>query len=443
MTQGQLASLPSLQRALAAEGIRFTPYFAEIAYHPGHPRWVDGLLEASEGQVEALGGKLRLLPNYTTGLEPNGGWGVRELGGIENWKVLSAAGTGFLLDVARCHQRTFAYLHDTPYALAGIYTSLQAPAARVDVTTAYVAHASAIAHELPLPNPERLMVESAAIHWAKFAPNCFAGAISDYMLGQLTGTYGARPEDVLPVRNGIAPTSPWYDQRDQREIAAVLASHGIPTDPPLVVSFGRAAEFKRHDLTVLAAGQLSGAVHLVLMVDLDRPDLHSLAQAACPDSTLLTSFDRELVACLTQWQQTTAVVLLSEGEPCGIMPMEARLLARNTGGVLVLSDSGGFREQASDGDDTLTCKAGDPFAAAAALRRAVELGPGGGDRMRARSAARVLREHTWQGQTLRTLSAVYPEIAKASDTVLARLREVFAAKIDCSPAMAPAFSAEH
>lgn len=361
MTQGQLASLPSLQRALAAEGIRFTPYFAEIAYHPGHPRWVDGLLEASEGQVEALGGKLRLLPNYTTGLEPNGGWGVRELGGIENWKVLSAAGTGFLLDVARCHQRTFAYLHDTPYALAGIYTSLQAPAARVDVTTAYVAHASAIAHELPLPNPERLMVESAAIHWAKFAPNCFAGAISDYMLGQLTGTYGARPEDVLPVRNGIAPTSPWYDQRDQREIAAVLASHGIPTDPPLVVSFGRAAEFKRHDLTVLAAGQLSGAVHLVLMVDLDRPDLHSLAQAACPDSTLLTSFDRELVACLTQWQQTTAVVLLSEGEPCGIMPMEARLLARNTGGVLVLSDSGGFREQASDGDDTLTCKAGDPI----------------------------------------------------------------------------------
>lgn len=124
MTQGQLASLPSLQRALAAEGIRFTPYFAEIAYHPGHPRWVDGLLEASEGQVEALGGKLRLLPNYTTGLEPNGGWGVRELGGIENWKVLSAAGTGFLLDVARCHQRTFAYLHDTPYALAGIYTRL-------------------------------------------------------------------------------------------------------------------------------------------------------------------------------------------------------------------------------------------------------------------------------------------------------------------------------
>lgn len=441
VTQGHLESLPSLQQALAAEGIRLTPYFAEIAYQPGHPRWVDGMLKKSMDQVEALGGSVHLLPNYTTGLEPNGAWGVRELGGIENWKVLSAAATGFLLDVGRRHQRTFAYLHDTPYALASIYTSLQAPVAGVDVTTAYVAHASAIAHELPLPNPERLMVESAAIHWAKFAPGCFAGAISDYMSHQLTGTYGARPQDVLPVRNGIAPTSAWYRQRDQSEIAGVLAGMGIPTDRPLVVSFGRAAGFKRHDLTVRAAGQLNGAAHLVLVIDEDRPDLRELAPEVCPDSTLITSFDRELVACLTQWQQTAAVVLLSEGEPCGIMPMEARLLARATGGVLILSDSGGFREQASDGDDTLVCEAGSPLSAAAALRRAMELGPADRERMRTRSATRVLRDQTWQGQTIRTLSAVYPEVALVADAVMARLQKMFAAKIDLGPSMASVLSA--
>ena len=388
-----------------------------------------------------MGGRVHLLPNYTTGLEPNGSWGVRELGGIENWKVLSGAATGYLLEVATGHQHTFAYLHDTPFALTGIYTSLQGAVAGADITTAYVAHASALAHELPLPNPERLMVESAAIHWAKFAPNCFVGAISHYMQHQLTGSYGARPQDVLPVHNGIAPTSPWYRQRPTGEIAATLQRYGVPTDRPLLVSFGRAAEFKRHDLTVRAAGELAGRAHLVLMTDPERPDLRRLAEQVCPDSTLLASFDRELVACLIQWERTAAVILLSEGEPCGIMPMEARLLARTTGGVLVLADSGGFSEQATDEADAFLCAPGDAHAAAGALARALAMRHEERERMRNCSASRVLDEYTWQGQTLRTLSAVYPEVSLVADAVLSRLREVLSPSLEPSTERSLAYSA--
>jgi glycosyltransferase involved in cell wall biosynthesis len=147
------------------------------------------------------------------------------------------------------------------------------------------------------------------------------------------------------------------------------------------------------------------------MTDLHRDDLHALRGELDIDATLITSFDKELVASLVQWPETRAAVLYSENEPCGIMPMEVRLLARETGTVLVLSDSGGFAEQSTHGVDTIVGRSGDHRAAAAAIRQVLAMNDGERAEMARRSAGRVLRDSTWSGQALRTLVQVYPGLA--------------------------------
>lgn len=422
VTQGHMNALRQVQPEFAKHGIKITPYAAEIAYSSKHPRWVPGGLDRGRKQLHDMGGDLFLLPNYTGGDEPRSPWGVPELGGMENWKALSGAATGLLFALAQRHETVIAYCHDVPYALTSVYVASQSAAADLDITTLFINHASALTHEMPVPNPERLMVECAAVQWAKIMPAARLGAISGFMRDQVVRDYGADESTVVSAGNGITPTDPWYRRRGEREIAERLAAVGVPGDRPLIVSFGRAAGFKRHDLVLQAAARVPDA-HLVLMTDLRREDLHQLKAELGADATLLTSSDKELVASLVQWPKTRAAVLYSENEPCGIMPMEVRLLAKDTGTVLVLSDSGGFPEQATDGVDAILGRSGDVEAAAAVIGRALEMGEAARSEMVRTSTERVLRECSWTGRLLRTLVELRPGLADVDARVGAVLDE--------------------
>jgi len=423
VTQGHMSALNQLQPEFAKRGVSLTPYAAEIAYSSAHPRWVPGGLQRGRKQLQDMGGDLFLLPNYTDGNEPRSPWGVPELGGMENWKALSGAATGLLYTLAQRHKTVIAYCHDVPYALTSIYAASQSMAADLDITTLFVSHASALTHEMPVPNPERLMVECAAVQWAKIKPSARLGAISHFMRDQIVGDYGAGVDTVVTAGNGINPLDPWYRRRDEGEISERLTAAGVPRDRPLIVSFARAAGFKRHDLVLRAAARIAPEAHLVLMTDLRREDLHQLRAELDVDATLLTSFDKELVASLVQWPKTRAAVLYSENEPCGIMPMEVRLLARDTFTVLVLSDSGGFPEQATDGVDAILGRSGDDAAAADAIRRALALDDGTRAEMVRASARRVLRDSTWTGRLLRTLVELRPGLAGIAAEVTAAVDE--------------------
>jgi glycosyltransferase involved in cell wall biosynthesis len=437
VTRGHMAALGRLREEFAAHGVRITPYAAEIAYNAGHPRWVPGGLERGRQQLRDMGGELFLLPNYSDGSEPRGPWGVPELGGMENWKALSGAASGLLFSLAQRHETVLAYCHDVPYALTSVYAGAQRRAAGLDISTLFVSHASALTHEMPIPNPERLMVECAAVQWAKVDPGARLGVISDFMRAQIVEDYGAAEHTLVRTGNGIDPTDPWYRRRDRLELEDRLAAEDIPLDRPLVVSFGRAAGFKRHDLVLRAAAELGGDAHLVLMTDLHRDDLHALRRDLDIDATLITSFDKELVAALVQWPGTSATVLYSENEPCGIMPMEVRLLARDTDTVLVLSDSGGFAEQSEHGVDTIVGRSGDHLAAAAALRQALGMSYDERAEMARRSAQRVLRDSTWTGQALRTLVEMYPDLADRAAQVADTLDRANLAAVASTSAVAP------
>jgi len=417
VVRGHLGALPRLQRELARRGIRLTPYFAEIAYAPDHERRDPGHQEEVEKAVASLGGEVQYLVNFTRGRLPKAAWGVGDLGELENWKAASASGAAVALNWARRHQRAVIYAHDSLFALAPVYASLQAPAYGADITAIYVVHATALIHEMPLPNPQRLMVESAAVHWAKVTPLVKLGCISRFMARHLKEDYGAHEEHLVPAGNGINPLDPFFRLRNRDEIAAKLGEYGIPLDRPLLFSWGRAVEYKRFDVVLQAAARLEGRVHPVVMVTPRYERLVELRNELGIEASLVFAFDPELVACLLQWENTVAAASLALNEPFGLTPAETRVHARRQGALMVVSDTGGLVEQVEDGVDGFVTRQDDPDDVARTVARILEMGEGEKQRIRRAGLERVLREYTWSSQILRTLAAVVPEIAAVAEEV--------------------------
>ncbi|MFQ6059311.1 MAG: glycosyltransferase family 4 protein [Anaerolineae bacterium] len=417
VTRGHLGALPQLRRELGEHGVRLTPYFAEIAYAPDHERRDPSYQRQAEEMVAAMGGEIEYLVNFTQGHLPRAPWGVGDLGGMENWKAAAASGAAVALNWARRHERAVIYCHDSLFALAPIYIALQASAYGVDVTAIYVVHATALTHEMPLPNPERLMVESAAVHWAKVSERVRLGAISRFMSRHLIEDYGARPEHVVPTGNGINPADPHFRLRGREEIMAKLREYDIPLDRPLLFSWGRAVEYKRFDLVLEAAARLQGEIHPVIMVTPEWQVLMELRDRLGIDATLVFAFDPQLVACLLQWEGTVTAASLALNEPFGLTPAETRVHGRQKGALIVVSDTGGLAEQVEDGVDGFVTRQDDPDDVARALRHVLALSEAEKQRIRRVGLQRVLEEYTWASQILKTLAAVVPEVAAVVEPV--------------------------
>lgn len=417
VTRGHLGALPRLRQVLGEQGIKLTPYFAEIAYAADHERRDRAFQRHAEETVAAMGGRIAYLVNLTQGYLPRAPWGVGDLGGMENWKVACASGAAEALNVARQHEMTVVYGHDSLFALAPLYITLQAGAFGADVTAIYVVHSTALTHELPLPNPERLMAESVGVHWAKVTPQARVGYISQFIARHLTQDYGVHAEHLVPTGNGVNPGDPSFRLRDRQAIQRKLAQYGIPLDRPLVFSWGRSVAYKRYDVVLRAAARLRGRVQPVIMVTPEYPALVELSRELGLDTTFVFAFDPELVASLLQWDNTIAACSLAYLEPFGLTPIEVRILARQRGPLMVVSNTGGLAEQVRDGVDGFVTRQDDADDVARVLERILALAANEKDRVRKAGLATVLAQYTWSSQILRTLAAVVPAVAAVADDV--------------------------
>ncbi|MGQ9674553.1 MAG: glycosyltransferase family 4 protein [Chloroflexota bacterium] len=421
VTRGHLAALPGLQEELAKHSIRITPYFAEIAYAAEHERRDPEYQRQATEAILAMGGRLEFLVNFTQGYLPRAPWGVGDLGSMENWKVASGSGAAAALSLGRAHQRSLVYCHDSLFALAPVYITLQAPAYGVDVVALYVIHSTALLHEMPLPNPERLMVESLGVQWAKVYPNERLGYISRFMADHIIREYGGHPDTLAPAGNGINPENPWFRLRSREEISDKLRQYRVPLDKPLVFSWGRPVEYKRYDVVIEAAAQLRGQIHPVIMLSGDYPKLPELARGLGMDVTLINAFDPEFVAAMVQWENTQAAASLALNEPGGLTPMEVRMLARKSGALMVVSNTGGLAEQVSDGQDGFVTKQDDAKDVARVLRHILTMDERAKRRIRENGLETVLNRYTWSSQILTTLAATVPEVGLVADEVRAGL----------------------
>ncbi|MCL5959419.1 MAG: glycosyltransferase family 4 protein [Chloroflexi bacterium] len=411
VTRGHLGAMPRLQEELGKSGIKLTPYFLEIAYAKNHERRDPAFQKKAEEEVKKLGGKIEYLVNFSEGYLPKAPWGVGDLGAMDNWKTASAAGAAIALNIAQHHDLSVIYCHDSLFALAPIYITLQDDAFGARVVAIYVMHSTALTHEMPLPNPDRIMVECAGVQWAKVKPDCKLGYISEFMSEHVARDYGARPEDMVPTGNGINPSDPYFRLRPRDHIIGKLKEYNIPIDKPLVFSWGRAVEYKRYDVLLEAAAKLKGKAHPVIMVTPRWEKLVDLSQALGLDTTFVFAFDPELVACLLQWENTIAAASLAYREPFGLTPIEIRMHARKSGPMCVVSDTGGLAEQVHDGVDGFVTRQDDPADVARVISHMLSMSQEAKDAIRRAGLSTVLHNYTWASQILKTLSSVVPEVA--------------------------------
>jgi glycosyltransferase involved in cell wall biosynthesis len=421
VTRGHLGALPRLQKRLRSHGLEVTPYFLEIRYRDDHPRRDRDHEEEATRALRDMGGEIRYLVNFTRGGIPKAAWGEGDLGTVENWKAAAASGAAQALNIAREHQAALVYCHDSLFSLAPLYMALQAEAFHADVCAIFVAHSTGLTHEMPLPNPERLMAESAGMHWAKVSGTVRIGCVSDFMRAHLEKDYGVRPEHVVPAGNGVNPLSPTFRLREPTSMAELLRARGVPLDRPLLTSWGRPVPYKRFDLVLKAASLLGHRIHPVLVLAEESPQIEAMDQELGTSATVVCSFDPELVATLAQWPRTVAVAAVAENEPCGLIPMEVRMQARAGGAVMVVADSGGLGEQVHDWRDGVKLPELSPEALGSAVQALSEASDSTKEKLRENGFTRVLERYTWSSQILRTLGALLPGMRETLTSLAAEI----------------------
>lgn len=421
--RGHLEALSILRPYLQRRGITVTPYVAEIAYNAEHPRRDPEYERYAVEKVRSLDGDVAYLTNTTWGQQPFTAWGEHDLGPVSMWKAACASGAAVALNFARRHRAAVVYCHDAMFALASLYAALQSEAYGVDLRALYVVHSTGLTHELPMPNPERLMAESASMHWAKITPKVKIGTISEFIREHLVRDYGVHMEHCVPAGNGIHPVDRHFRLRSDDEKAAKLKEHGIPLDRPLLVSWGRAVPYKRFDMVVQAAARLKGRIWPVVVVTPHSEELLRLKDELRLAGSLIFAFDPELIACILQWPGTEVAAFLAYLEPCGLTPMEVRMHARRTGPLLVTSDTGGLVEQVHDGVDGFITRQDDPDDVAAVVARILAMSTDERDRIRKAGHEAVLGRYTWPGQILATLSALSAHVNLVGDDVKGEMIE--------------------
>lgn len=418
VTRGHLEALKSLQRHLKNFNVKLTPYFAEIGYADDHPRRDKKYEAYATESVKNMGGEIAYLANYSWGEQPHTAWGEEDLGPVDKWKAACASAATVALNFARRHQAAVIYCHDCVFALTTLYASLQANAFGADIRAIYVVHSTALTHELPLPNPDRLMAECATIQWGKINPAVKIGYISEFIRGHLVEDYAARLSDTVPTGNGLNPADRYFRLRTREEIVQKLEQYQIPLNKKLIFSWGRAVAYKRFDMVIKAGAKLKDEMHTVVVVSPASEELTKLRDELNPDMSLIFAFDAELAACLIQWENTLVTPILAYLEPCGLTPMEIRMHARKSGPILIVSDTGGLPEQVKDGVDGFITKQDDVDDVVQTIRKIQAFSEQERQQIRNNGLKKILDQYTWTSQILKTLASVSPHIALVKDDVM-------------------------
>jgi glycosyltransferase involved in cell wall biosynthesis len=435
VTRGHLAALPRVRKALAAEGIKLTPYMVETHFGPDYHHFDRTYLEKTRSELHAMGGEFFTVLNRSpNGLPVSCNWpgGEDFFGTMEQIRLESAAAASIARSVARNHDATVVYCHDTFFIMSPVYGTMQDNDESVQWLR--VVHSTTLKHDKEPVDPDKIGAEFASFYWAKRFPNVHIGTISGFISDHLVKDYAADPATIVPTGNGVDPLDAKFRVRSERDVLKTikkyndkLAADGreryqVPLDKKLVLSFGRPVPYKRLDLTLEAMKHLPDEYHPAIVTLGPYPDLEKHADALGRPATVINAFDYDLCACLSQYDKTVAVPILAYNEPFGLIPPELRLLVRHSGGLLVVpSDGGGLAEQVTDGVDGFVVKepAKDIKRLAKCIQDIDQLGPRDKRRIRENGLKLVFTGgYTWSGRILETLGAVNADVRRVAKKVL-------------------------
>lgn len=184
----------------------------------------------------------------------------------------------------------------------------------------------------------------------EYNKNLFTGYLNPWMKEHLEFDYGATERSLTPILNGIVIDE--LVKYSQEEIEKAMKEKGIPTDKPIVFSFGRGVPYKGFDLFMKAAKKLDDLpYHFVVQAapyTMEDPIVEQLSSLKHKNITLLLGLDFIFPRQLMQWDNTVLTAVLSKFEPGAFIPAEIRVYGKT---LAIVSDKDGLPVQVDNGKD--------------------------------------------------------------------------------------------
>lgn len=296
----------------------------------------------------------------------NGSDGKESYGTIENWRHACMSAANFIHTLTPQYDRILVIAVDTPFAQTANYYLDEYKSDNVQfiwlpqstVRIHGYGKSSVLDQQGKQYVNERYDWERTIIELANNHDAVAIGSAGDFLRKHLIDEYGASPTVFVDMKNSLYLPRLERNKKDQNYIEQILVAFGVPTDRPLLFSFGRAEPYKGLDYVLRNADELinnDGYYVLILASPYtkDDPYLKELDQLASkyPDDIKIV-YDLDFVTphYLMQWKHTNIIAVLSRSEPFGLIPIESRFY-NNPNMALLVSNQDGLPAQVNDGKD--------------------------------------------------------------------------------------------
>lgn len=329
--------LNDLRPFFSKKGISITLYAGEPALSRNIPSYSILEFQMMKDVLAESGGQFYKLINNTNGTD----WIYQ----LDSWKIMSSSAATIALNVAEKHTATLALFGSTCLAMTQVYIHKQLKVFDADIRTVYLTHDSAFSEFYKEKNEDILSMDYLCSQWTSFTPNAKVGFVSEYMKQLFTEKYMVKKDAFIPTRSGIIPNEKRYEPLEQKQIINLLTKYNIPLEKKIIFSWGRADGYKRLDLIFAATEFLHEDHFAVAITNSNFNELHNYVNNSSFNGMLIENYKKfELINALLSWKNTVAICLLSENEPGAMAPMEAMLLCKRGGGLVITNNGGIYKE---------------------------------------------------------------------------------------------------
>ncbi len=288
--------------------------------------------------------------------------GLEGYGGVKNWDLASLNAAKEINTLAKQYKRNFVIAIDTSFM--GIVEHLNLE----DITKLCVSPQSLESiHKSKIP--KRFEWELKQLNNLKKHKDSFVSYSSEYLKKELMKVYSIPEEMFLNSLSGINFKGDRYKKIKTSTIIKRLKGYKIPLDRDIVFTLGRLEKYKGFKETIKfynilrKNGENPFLIILGLSYTKNDPlvkEISDLYKKHQIDGFFYTKQDMELPLLLWQWKKCKYSLHLSKFEPFGMAPVEARYLAGDADGPIVItSKEGGLKEQCENKINGISVNYGD------------------------------------------------------------------------------------
>ena len=327
---------------------------------------IDWFILSPDYQKSALGYNEKVLNNNLDILSKNNGKiiyyddgsdGLIAYGYIPQWNKTSKSVANIILNFYKNYDYNIVFMNETPYVDVVKYVNYDYE--KENIAFIYNVHGTCLIHQrYEKIDTQKKDWEMSIDKYSKEYNNFYLGYISNYIKKHLIEDFNIKEEKLIPIINGIFLHNEKY--QNKKSDISILQKYELNFNNKIIISFGRPEFYKGFHILIDSLNLLNrNDFSLVLQLppyDNNTQNVYlDLIKEKLSNSKfnylLLEHFEDNFISNLIKFKNTKLVVVPSLAEPFGLIPVEVRMLASETGAITLVSNKDGLVEQIEDNID--------------------------------------------------------------------------------------------